>query len=320
MKVIMMSKKTIQIFLIVCDVALIIILSLIFHLAKPIESSKVVYVPRGSVSQIISYLNANNFSITKDIDKYLLYFIGKPQFGWINIGENRLTRGDFFYKLSHSKAAMKTLTLIPGETTEVFLKMASKDFNLSFDKLYKIFYEKSPFREGFLAPESYNLPLGISERHLIYYLVNYSWKIQKENSFKIFGEYKQDKWYKYIIIASIIQKEAANKHEMPMVSSVIYNRLKKDMKLQMDGTLNYGSYSHVKITPKRIREDTTSYNTYKFKGLPKYPVCNVSKEAIVAAIFPKKSNFLYFVKNKKGVHSFSKTYAQHKKYVKKLQK
>ena len=315
MKAIMMSKKTIQIFLIVCDVALIIILSLIFHLAQPIESSKVVYVPRGSVSQIISYLNANNFSIAKDVDKYLLYFIGKPQFGWVNIGETRLSRGDFFYKLSHSKAAMKTLTLIPGETTKVFLEKVSKEFNLSFDKLCKIFYKESPFKEGFLVPESYNLPLGISEKHLIYYLVNYSLKIQKENSFKIFGEYKQDKWYKYLIIASIIQKEAANKKEMPIISSVIYNRLKKGMKLQMDGSLNYGFYSHTKITPKRIKEDKTSYNTYKFKGLPKYPVCNVSKEAIAAAIFPKKSNFLYFVKNKKGVHSFSKTYAKHKKYI-----
>ncbi len=284
------------------------------------DSSKVVYVPRGSVSQIISYLNANNFSIIKDVDKYLLYFIGKPQYGWINIGETRLARGDFFYKLSHSKAAMKTLTLVPGETTEIFLKKTSKEFNLSFDKLQEMFYKKSPFKEGFLVPESYNLPLGISEKHLIYYLINFSWKIHKENSMKIFGEFKQDRWYNYLIIASIIQKEAANKNEMPLVSSVIYNRLKKGMKLQMDGALNYGLYSHKKITVKRIKEDTTSYNTYKFKGLPKYPVCSVSKEAIVAAIFPKKTNYLYFVKNKRGVHSFSKTYRQHKLYVKKLQK
>jgi len=284
------------------------------------QTSRVVYIPRGSVSQIISYLDNNNFQIIKNVDKYLLFFIGKPQFGWIDIGETKLSRGDFFYKLSHSKAAMKTLTLIPGETTKVFLKETSKEFNLSFGKLYKFFTQSSPFKEGFLVPESYNLPLGISEKHLIYYLIGLSKKIHKERSLKIFGEYQQDKWYKYLIVASIIQKEAANRTEMPIVSSVIYNRLKKGMKLQMDGALNYGLYSHVRVTPKRIKKDTTTYNTYKFKGLPKYPVCNVGKDAIIAAIFPKKTDYLYFVKNSKGVHSFSKTYKRHKRYVKLLQK
>ena len=133
---------------------------------------------------------------------------------------------------------------------------------------------------------------------------------------KIFGEFNETKWQKFIIIASIIQKEAANVEEMPLVSSVIYNRLKKDMKLQMDGTLNYGQYSHVKITPQRIREDTSSYNTYMYKGLPPNPICSVSKEAIFAAIFPKATNYLYFVKNKNGTHTFSQNYETHLENIK----
>jgi len=316
----MITKKNIQIFLITCDVALIIILSLVFHLVKPIESSKVVYVPKGSVTYIISYLQANNFEIIKQLDKYMLYFIGKPQYGWVNIGEKRLSRGDFLYKLSHSKAAMQTLTLIPGETTKIFFKEISSKFNLKYKKLNDVFYRISPVKEGLLIPETYDVPIGISERHLVYYLVNNSLRINKENSMKIFGEYNQKKWFRYITIASIIQKESANAKEMPIVSSVIYNRLKKHMKLQMDGALNYGLYSHKKITPKRIKEDKTKYNTYKFFGLPDAPVCNVSKEAIVAAIFPKKSKYLYFVKNKKGVHSFSQTYSKHKENINKLRR
>ncbi len=82
---------------------------------------------------------------------------------------------------------------------------------------------------------------------------------------KVFGEFDLNKWKKYIIIASIIQKESANKKEMPIISSVIVNRLKKDMKLQMDGTLNYGLNSHKKVTPNMIRNDTSTYNTYKTK-------------------------------------------------------
>ncbi len=287
-------------------------------MAEPIKSSKVVYIPKGSVNQIISYLEANNFAIAKIPDKYLLFMIGKPQYGWVNIGKKELTRGDFFYRLTHSKAAMQKLTLIPGETTELFLKQCAKEFNLSYDKLLDTYKKISPFKEGLFIPDSYNIPMGISERHLIYYLVNRSVRKHKEFSMKIFGEYNPKKWYRYLIIASIIQKEAANKKEMALVSSVIYNRLKKGMKLQMDGTLNYGRFSHQKVTSERIRQDISRYNTYKYKGLPSDPVCNVSKEAIVAAIFPKKSEYLYFVKNSKGVHSFSKSYLKHKSYIKKL--
>ncbi len=316
----MISKKSIQTFFIMCDVVLIIMLSLVFHLVKPIESSKVVFVPKGSVSYIISYLQANNFAIIKELDKYILFFIGKPQHGWINIETNRLSRGDFLYKLSHSKAAVETLTLIPGETTKIFLKNTAKQFNLNYNKMYKIFRRISPFKEGLFVPDSYDIPMGISENHLIYYLVNNSLKIQKEHSMKIFGEYNQKRWYKYIIIASIIQKESANNSEMPIVSSVIYNRLKKRMRLQMDGALNYGLFSHKKVTAKRIKEDKTKYNTYKFFGLPDAPVCNVNTDALLAAIFPKVTKYFYFVKNKKGVHSFSSTYSKHMEYIKKLQK
>jgi UPF0755 protein len=112
-------------------------------------------------------------------------------------------------------------------------------------------------------------------------------------------------------MASVIQKEAANKEEMPIVASVINNRLKKGMKLQMDGTLNYGPYSHHKITAKRIRQDKSRYNTYMYKGLPPLPVCNVELSAIRAAIFPAKTDYLYFMKSKNGTHDFSRYYSTH---------
>jgi len=98
---------------------------------------------------------------------------------------------------------------------------------------------------------------------------------------------------------------------------VIYNRLKKKMRLQMDGTLNYGKYSHIKVTPERIRTDKSSFNTYKHKGLPDSPIGAVSISAITAAIKPAKTTHLYFMKNKDGVHDFSDSFKAHKKNVKK---
>ncbi len=311
-----MNKKNLQIFFIVCDVAFIIIYSLLFHLSKPINTTKVTYVPQGSIGQIITYLEQKDFNLSPSIDKYLLFLIGQPQSGWIDIGSTRLSRGDFLYKLANSKAAMNSIILVPGETIDVFLYKISKKYNLSYKKLMRYYLKYSPIRDGLIIPETYHIPVGISERHLVLYLINYAWKYHKKTSNKIFGEFDKKSWYRYLVIASIIQKEAANKEEMPIVSSIIYNRLKRGMKLQMDGTLNYGKYSHIKVTAKRIREDDSKYNTYKNKGLPEFPVSSVSKEAIFAAIFPKKTSYLYFVKAKNGKHVFSKSYKEHRRNIK----
>ncbi len=99
---------------------------------------------------------------------------------------------------------------------------------------------------------------------------------------------------------------------MPLVASVIYNRLSKGMPLQMDGTLKYGEFSKRNITPTIIKEDESSYNTYKFKGLPEHPICNISLNALLSAIKPKNTDFLYFVRDKTTTtHIFSKTYKEH---------
>ena len=274
-------------------------------------SNSVVFVPRGSIGNIITYMVQKNFDLDEKVDKYLLSLIGKPQSGWVSVEERVLTRGDFLYKLSHSKAALKMITYIPGETKELFLAELALSFNLSYEKLLAEYSAATPYVDGFLVPETYYIPIGINEKHLIHFLLSHAKKYHKEVFEKIFGEFNEAKWHRLIVIASIIQKEAANVDEMPLVSSVIYNRLKKDMKLQMDGTLNYGQYSHVKVTPARIKEDTSSYNTYMHKGLPPHAIGSVSKEAIFAAIYPKQTNYLYFVKNKNGTHSFTQNYETH---------
>ena len=128
---------------------------------------------------------------------------------------------------------------------------------------------------------------------------------------KYLKKYDKKEWLKYLIIASIIQKESANRAEMPIVASVIYNRLSIDMPLQMDGTLNYGKYSHIKVTPKRIRTDKSKFNTYKNRGLPPYPICSVSIDAIESALKPATTKYLYFMKNRDGVHDFTDSYKSH---------
>lgn len=306
-----------KIFFFISALVLIFLISLFAHLARPIDTSRVVFIPKGSSGEIISYLARQNFNVSK-IDKYILAFLGYAQSGWIQIGSTRLSKFEFLYKLTTAKAALRDVTLLPGETSQYFLYEISKNLGLDYDKLVRNLQASAPIKEGFLVPETYKIPLGMSEEHFIYYLVNLSKKEHENRAKKIFGTFDEKRWYDYIIIASIIQKEAANTDEMPIVASVIYNRLKKNMPLQMDGTLNYGLHSHEIITPARIRNDFSRFNTYKFAGLPPSAICNPSFAAIKAAIFPQKSDYLYFVRDKAtSAHKFSSTYNEHIKAVNK---
>lgn len=318
--------KTIHSLFVVVDIAFIIIISLLVYLSLNITSTSVVYVPKGNIKQIITYLDKRNFEISPQIDKYLLMFLGKPQAGWVDIKDTSLSKGDFLYRLTKAKAATKPLIIYPGETTEFVLKMLAHELDLDYIELRAAYDLQAKFEDGIIVPDTYNIPIGIQARHLISYLLGISQMYHQNLSEKIFRNYDKKRWLRYLIIASIIQKEAGNEEEMPLISSVIYNRLKKGMKLQMDGALNYGEYSHVRVTAKRISEDNTRFNTYKYAGLPPYPICLVNTSAIKAAIFPKKTNYLYFVKIRDGKnsgHVFSKTFNEHKqntKHQSKIQK
>ncbi len=191
----------------------------------------------------------------------------------------------------------------------------SQQLSLDSKKLHALYKESEKISEGMFVPDTYSIPKEIDEEQIIKFLLERSTQKQKELSIKLTGSYDEEKWLHIVTLASVIQKEAASVADMPMVSSVIQNRLAKNMRLQMDGTLNYGKYSHQKVTAARIRSDETSYNTYKHRGLPEFPICNVSKEALLAALHPKQTDFLYFVRGKDGEHIYSSYFSTHHKNI-----
>ena len=249
------------------------------------------------------------------VDAVILRLLGHPQQGWIDLQKDKFTRIEYLYKLTTAKAATHTVTLIPGETTVVFLEQIAQQLTLDPLKLKTAYADASDISEGMLVPDSYSIPKSINEEKLIKFLLNESGRKQKELSNKLLGHYNQAEWLQLVTLSSVIQKEAASVEDMPMVSSVIQNRLKKNMRLQMDGTLNYGKYSHQKVTAARIRSDQTSYNTYKHRGLPDFPVCNVSYEALDAALHPKRTDYLYFVRGKDGEHVYTSYFSTHHKNI-----
>ncbi|RLA74844.1 MAG: endolytic transglycosylase MltG [Epsilonproteobacteria bacterium] len=293
----------------------VVIISLLFYFSSTIYTNKVINIPAGSVGDTISHLNKQN-QPSNILDNIALRLLGSPQKGWIDIKSTKLTRLDFLNRLTSSRSPGVSITLIPGETYYFFLKTLSKKLDLSYDKLQTAYDNQSYKLDGNILADTYTLPLGMTESRVIYFLLSHTEKRYEKLSLKIFKHYNKTNWYRYVSIASVIQKEAASKQEMPIVSSVIHNRLKLGMRLQMDGTLNYGKYSHTKVTAHMIDHDKTSYNTYKNTGIPKHPVCAVGFDAIRAAIKPANTDYLFFVKIKnQKKHKFSKTHKQHNNMI-----
>lgn len=299
------------------DLLAILVLLFLINLTLPVKTSKILYIPKGGHKYIVTYLKDEHVSNLFTIDAYILRFIGNPQQGWLDLEGEEFLKGNFLKKLTLAKAASTKLTLIPGETAYIFLQELAKNRGLDFDKLWENYEEKIPYKDGFFLANSYEVPYGLDEEKLITFLYDLSLREQKKMSEEFLGSYDEEKWKEVLSKASVIQKEAADKDEMPLVSSVIDNRLAKNMKLQMDGTLNYGKYSHIKITPQRLKDDNSSYNTYLNFGLPEEPVCAVSADAIKAALQPEKSPYLYFYRDKRtGKHIFSENYKEHLRAIK----
>ncbi len=127
-----------------------------------------------------------------------------------------------------------------------------------------------------------------------------------------------------VTIASIIQREAAGKEDMALISGIIWNRIWAGMKLQMDATLQYakgteeeGWWPRVVPEDKKIESD---YNTYLNEGLPPGAIANPGADAISAAYNPQKTKCLFYVHDKKRKIHCAETYEEHKENIEKYYK
>ena len=172
--------------------------------------------------------------------------------------------------------------------------------------------------EGYLFPDTYEFERGQDAESVIRTMLS-----NFKN--KVYTEYENSKTDKsldeIIIMASIVEREAANDTEWGKVASVFYNRLKIGMKLQSCATVQYILKERKDVLSNKDIKIDSPYNTYKYDGLPIGPVASPGLGAVKAALYPEETDYLYFAATKDGSRNvFTKTGEEHLKTVKELQK
>ncbi|KAF0219467.1 MAG: hypothetical protein FD174_1927 [Geobacteraceae bacterium] len=168
--------------------------------------------------------------------------------------------------------------------------------------------------EGYLYPCTYDITPKMSEADFIRQTVEQFEKVCEQ---KFAPRLKAAGMSRHVVItlASMIEKEAREPSERPLIASVFHNRLKKGMRLQSDPTAVYGVRAFAGTVSKQDILRHTPYNTYLISGLPPGPIGNPGSQAIEAVLNPAKTDYLYFVAKRDGTHYFSATLEQHNKAV-----
>ena len=195
---------------------------------------------------------------------------------------------------------------------QVFIGLASdpatvKEFGLEGETM-----------EGYLFPDTYYFPKGMPAKTIMEKMVE-RFRQQIPQTWHERARELGFSLYQVITLASIIEKETGVAAERELISSVFHNRLKKHMRLESDPTVIYGIPDFDGNITRKHLGTRTPYNTYMIRGLPKGPIANPGRDAIGAALYPDKTDFLFFVSKKDGTHQFSKTIQEHNRAVRKYQ-
>jgi len=248
--------------------------------------------------------------------------------GGIKAGEYDLRKSmstmDVIRKLEHGERNIYALKIIEGyniynvaDTMENAGIMKRDEFlNLAKNEEYlRKLGIKADSLEGYLAPDTYYYSKEIDIEKFIEKIVQRTFKLFEKEDIKSRMNATGFDVYKTLTLASMIEKEAKLRDEKPLISAAFHNRLKKDMSLDCDPTIIYGTGAFLSPITKSDIITYTPYNTYKFKGLPKGPICSPDKNSIMAALYPAPVDYLYFVSRNDGTHVFSKDMKTHNHFV-----
>ena len=238
------------------------------------------------------------------------------------------------------------ITFVDGKTFENFANVIAEKTNNSIDDVYNLIEDEEYIDsliqkywfitdeikngdiyynlEGYLKPDTYTLEdENVSVEEIFNVIFSFEDKFFSKEENRQLIEDSGLTVHQIFSLASVIEKEASNKEDMPKIAGVFFNRLDNNMPLGSDVTTYYAFHidlSESDLTKKQIN----TYNPYNTRGpnmdgkLPVGPICNPSENAILAVLEPEITDNYYFVADKNGKTYFTKTYSEHEKKVKEL--
>ncbi len=284
-------------------------------------------VERGVGYKSISWDLQQNGVIKNDIF-FKAYVLASGNYGKLQAGDYRLSSSmsvaDMVKKLATGDVIKNNLTVIEGWDLQDIADYLDSKKTMSgasfFGAAKKDDAQTVPFLvdkpqkanlEGYIFPDTYELSMHDTPDTLITKtLVNFDKKLTPDLRAEISKQKKTI--FQVITMASILEKEVQTPEDKKIVAGILWKRIKGGIPLQVDATINYitgKNHAGARITDTQI---DSPYNTYKYYGLPKGPICNPGLDSIKAAIYPTKTDYWYYLSATKTGHTiFSKTLEEH---------
>ena len=162
--------------------------------------------------------------------------------------------------------------------------------------------------EGYLFPDTYHFPRFLDERRIVdRFLGQFAqtvvplWR----------GAAAGRSLHEVVTMASMIEREAKSAGDQGLIAGVLYNRLTRGWRLEVDATVLYALGGHKPVVTYGDLKVNSPYNTYLHAGLPPGPIANPGLGAIRAALHPARTDYLFYVARPDGSHAFSRTLSEH---------
>ena len=280
-----------------------------------LKERKEVLIPKGaSLKQVALLLKKEGV-----ISSPSIFLIGVRASG--NAGQ--IKAGEYSFP-AHSSPKMVMTILVSGET---YIRRLVIPDGLTSEQIVELLDKAKGLKgvvtsiplNGTLLPDTYHYSWGDTKEGLLL-------RMQRAMDRTLASLWeKRDKSVplsdpkEAVILASIVEKEAGHHKEMPLIASAFINRLNKGMKLQSDPTALYavtdGKYNLKRSLTYQDLKVKSPYNTYVITGLPRGAIANPGRKSLSAVLNPAKTNYIYFVADGTGGHSFAATYQEHQKNV-----
>jgi UPF0755 protein len=164
--------------------------------------------------------------------------------------------------------------------------------------------------EGYLFPARYDfMEESPSIQSIVEAMLSGTQSVLEEFSTEL--EQSEYSAHEILTLASIIEREAQKSEDRYLISGVLYNRLDRDMRLQVDPTVSYALGEHLYMTSYAALEVDSPYNTYRYVGIPIGPIANPGKDSIRAALNPEETDYLFFYARFNGEVIYNETYEEH---------